>query len=420
MRREKRRREAGIRLERKTSSVKRLRTDQEHVISTGRSVSTPITGKQRRGRSRHVPIATERDKETVGVNETTKDEEEIGAGRSYFEAHKGLVRTSNLTLASLSIAPQDELQVALRNLKNPLQQEQEARLDDLRRRFDQYAYILSAGHSLLFYGFGSKKELLDEFAQYLTKSHAVIVVNAFNPTLSLRSVLAQIAKDFLNLDDFSKRTLSDYVDAIRSGIKGRRVGIAIHNIDGPQLRSIENQNALSSLGAISGVSIAASIDHVNAPLLWDGSMYSKYEWAWIKADTFAPYQAETVYCSKPLLHGGGERRVEGAIALLKSLSERARCVFEVLAQRQLSNDETGTAKDSVLSRTTFNQLFEIAKEKFFASDPASLRIILTELHTHDLLQSKRGVDAAEQLWIPLRKSQLEAIIRDISSAVECS
>eukprot|EP00178_Gracilaria_changii_P016728 TRINITY_DN48048_c0_g1_i1.p1 TRINITY_DN48048_c0_g1~~TRINITY_DN48048_c0_g1_i1.p1 ORF type:complete len:420 (+),score=46.73 TRINITY_DN48048_c0_g1_i1:315-1574(+) len=399
--------------ERASTPAKRPRIRPKSVEGPNRQNSRTQSGRIQNGDSKQNTTAKFGVEGTSAKIPDSQEEEDIGAGRSYFEAHKGVVRTSNLTLASLSIVSQEQLETALCNFENPLKGEQESQLDKLRKCFQQYSYMLEAAHSLLFYGFGSKKKLLDEFAQHLTKSHAVMVVSAFNPTLSLRSILAQIAKDFLNLDNFPKRALSDYTDAIRAGIKQHRIGIVIHNIDGPPLRSPECQNVLATLSSIPGISITASIDHVNAPLLWDGAMYSKFCWAWIKADTFAAYEAETVYSSKPLLRGGKERRVEGAVVLLKSLSERARRVFEVLAQRQLDADHASASKEGSISRTTFNRLFDITKEKFLASDPASLRIILTELHTHDLLQSKRGADAAEQLWIPLQKGQLEAIIAEI-------
>ncbi|KAI0562230.1 origin recognition complex subunit 2 ORC2 [Gracilaria domingensis] len=414
MPRGKRRSSAHSERGRSSTPSKRARV-RTRDVGNPQSRDQQLSQKRQRGRLKTNAAKNTQEEVISKAIQDVQEEEEIGAGRSYFEAHKGVVRTSNLTLANLSIASQEQLENALHNFEHPLKREQEFQLDTLRKCFQQYLYILEASHSLLFYGFGSKKKLLDEFAQYLTKSHAIMVVNAFNPTLSLRSILAQIAKDFLNCDGFPKRTLSDYIDAIRRNVRHHRIGIVIHNIDGPSLRSSENQNVLATLSSIPGISIAASIDHVNAPLLWDGAMYSKFEWAWIKADTFAPYDAETVYSSKPLLHGGRERRVEGAVALLTSLSKRARQVFEVLAQRQLDADHAKSTTHSAISRTTFNQLFEITKEKFLTTDANTLRGILTELHTHDLLQSKRGADAAEQLWIPLHKAQLEAIILEINS-----
>lgn len=337
--------------------------------------------------------------------------DEIGAGRSYFESYRGVVKTTNLTLASLSIAPAARLEAALAGLKDPFELEEQRLQSQVQNRFSQFTFMLAADHSLLFYGYGSKRMLLENLAEFLSSSHSVLVVSGFNPTLSLRATLLQLASDILKLTDFPRRTLIDYVDAIRNGMRHDRVALVIHNIDGPSFRSAEAQHALSTLATVQGISIIASIDHVNAPLLWDGTAYSRYEWAWIKADTYKSYTAETIFCSKALLRGRNERRVEGAVALLKSLSERACSTFRELARKQ--TDHGATPGTGAPTRLTFNQLFEMTKRKFLVSDPATLRMILTELETHDLLQRRRGADMTEQLWIPLDSSQLQQVLSQI-------
>lgn len=164
--------------------------------------------------------------------------------------------------------------------------------------------------------------------------------------------------------------------------------------------------------------LVASIDHLNAPLLWDGLVYNSFAWAWIKADTFIPYHVETVYCSKTLLQGGGERQIEAAIALLQSLSERARKVFALLADRQtggaaLKEDGQPAAEPR---DTTFHDLFEQAKNRFLVSDHSSLQTILTELETHQLLQTRRLADASAQLCIPLLLPQLKAVLKVVEAS----
>lgn len=343
-------------------------------------------------------------------------------GSSYFEAHRGTVRTSNLTLSSLNILPPVALEKARQELTNPIQAEQQALMDKVKDRFQELSFLLASGHSLLFHGYGSKKSLLDDFAVHQSQFDTVLVVNGFNPTVSLRSVLSQISTDLLRLgQNHAKRSLLDYVDAIRDGIGNKSIALVIHNIDGSSLRSEESQKALAMLNNIDNVSVTASVDHLNAPLLWDGVTYSKFAWAWVKADTFVPYNAEIVYCSKPLLRGGGERQIEGAIALLRSLSQRARKVFRLLAERQTGGDALKeeihqASGKAAQARTTFNDLFEESKCQFLVSEPATLQVILTELETHQLLESRRGVDAAAQLIIPLQVSQLRAILKEIAAA----
>lgn len=376
-----------------------------------------------------VPMGEDDVSPDVGAKETKSkenDDDHVGAGRSYFEAHRGQLRTSHYTLANIHMAPAAALQTAMSSLPNAFEAEQKAKLAHLVKRFPRYLFMLSAGHSLLFYGYGSKRLLLDTFAQKRTDFDDVVVVSGYNPSVSARTVLSQIADDVLKLHGYPKRCLLDYVDAIRDGIGSRRVTVVVHNIDGVSLRAPDTQIAFSALSAVGGVSFAASVDHVNAPLLWDGATYAKFRWAWIKADTFAPYRAETVFGSKPMLQGGGERRVEGAIMLLKSLSQKARKVFSLLAERQAGSDVStdqgteGTERHSRRAnqpqiRTTFNDLYDACRTKFLTSSTSDLKTILTELETHELLESRRGADAAEQLWIPLAEAQLKNVLSQVET-----
>lgn len=346
-------------------------------------------------------------------DETRQDYEEdvLGAGRNYFEAHKGAIATTNLSLANLTVSSPDELTEALAQFEDPLLSRQNDQAKMFKKQHGKYEYFLKAGHSLLFYGFGSKKYVLDNFATHLSSTGDVVVINGFNPTFNLRTALTQFAGEVLGLKSFTRRSLLDYVDAIRDAMAANKkltASIVIHNMDGPSLRPSDAQLALSRLAAIPRLWFVGSIDHVNAPLLWDAPMYTSFSWMWVAYETFGTYEAETFFSSKPLARGGTERRVEGAIAFLNSLAEKARSVFRELAVRQMGGEEGGAA-----TRTTFNDLFESAKEQFLVSDTGTLRNILNEIETHDLLQTRRGADAAQQLWIPLQDKQLEAILNEI-------
>lgn len=337
------------------------------------------------------------------------------AGSTYFEAHRGQVRTSNYTLSSLDVLPPAELQQALSALPNPLQEQQDFLSQNVSDRFEECTYLLATGYSLLFFGFGSKHALLEQFASdHCAQTSPVVVVDGFNPTVTIRQLLTEIHK-VLQVSGGSKRSIPDSVRAVQESIKSKTITLVIHNIDGPSFRSRETQIALSMLAALQRVSVVASIDHVNAPLLWDGVTYSRFSWAWIRADTFIPYQLETTFSSKALMRGGNERQVEGAIAVLKSLSERARKVFRLLADRQTGGEALGGSGGMQAIRTTFNDLFEHAKKEFLVTDQVSLQNILTELETHQMLGKRRAADAAAQLVIPLQVPQLREILQVFES-----
>ena len=58
------------------------------------------------------------------------------------------------------------------------------------------------------------------------------------------------------------------------------------------LQSPEAQHLLAELARCPAVRLAASVDHVNAPLLWDRRTAARFNWAYFDATTYAPYQAE--------------------------------------------------------------------------------------------------------------------------------
>lgn len=380
--------------------------NRDHVVPNEQAVQTKLQAS-----SACHPEYDDDDIQPQEKDASHREEDQLGAGRNYFEAHRGAVATTNLTLADLSICSPEELAIALANFQDPLQDEHRHIAGNFRNNHFKFHYFLDAGHSILFYGLGSKKDLLDEFARYLSSTSDVVVIDGFNPTLSLRSTLTQLANDILRLKSFTKRSLLDYVDAIRDALVETPrtiISIAIHNIDGPCLRSADAQHALSRLASLDQIRFVASVDHVNAPLLWDAPMYTAFGWMWIRVDTFCPYEVETFFSTKPLLRGGSERRVEGAVAFLSSLAERSRDVFRELASRQLHANQ-----NPHVVCTTFNELFETVKTRFIVSEPDTLRSIMIELQTHDLLVSRLGVDAAEQLSIPLPRAQLEAVLAEI-------
>lgn len=60
----------------------------------------------------------------------------------------------------------------------------------------------------------------------------------------------------------------------------------------PQLRNDDSQEALAELSASRYMHLAASMDHVNAPLMWDVRLSEKFNWAFHKTHTYKPYVEE--------------------------------------------------------------------------------------------------------------------------------
>ena len=66
--------------------------------------------------------------------------------------------------------------------------------------------------------------------------------------------------------------------------------LGVHNIEG--LTDLQAQSLLSELAAVPSVQLVASVDHVDAALLWDKEVAARFNWLWHDATTFAAYTDE--------------------------------------------------------------------------------------------------------------------------------
>jgi origin recognition complex subunit 2 len=68
-----------------------------------------------------------------------------------------------------------------------------------KKQFKEWRFLLSTNHSLMLYGYGSKFNLLNDFAQQeLSEEGYAIVLNGFDPEISAESILKLLVNLFLN------------------------------------------------------------------------------------------------------------------------------------------------------------------------------------------------------------------------------
>ncbi|KAL6767926.1 ORC2 [Auxenochlorella protothecoides x Auxenochlorella symbiontica] len=267
-----------------------------------------------------------------------------------------------------------------------------------------------AGHSLLFHGFGSKAGLLAEFAAKWTLDGACFNVNGLQPGLTSQHILAWATAAAKGSKPALYRAYkpADLMELLTSP-GGKRVYVIINNIDGPGLRDPTSQRQLALLAAVPNVHLAASVDHVNAALLWDLQTRDRFAWVWHHVPTYAPYLQEVVHAAiAPLLVGRREEEAKkGALVVLASLSHNAREVFRLLSKQQLGPDgEQGIA---------FDRLFQLCREQFLVSNETLLSSFLTEFRDHDLLKARRTTEGFDLLHLPFAPDHLQQLLEDLVS-----
>ena len=273
---------------------------------------------------------SESESEEEQIEEETQAQEGGPSYKTYFDDLNGLkkISTSNHTLSQLPVLDPQEYLATLKTLasKNASQvQSQHARLSEY---FQDWYFELSHGFNLLFYGYGSKKTLLEDFCQSFFAGQPVVKVNGFFPNLNIRNVLGLLLeliehKGPMGTQADQVSLITNYFTLAERTIP--RVILLIHNIDGASLRNDKTQSMLSVLAACPNIYVIASVDHINAPLMWDNAKTQQFNWVWHDASTFDPWIVETTFENSILIKSGnlGGR---GVIYVLKSLNANARGV----------------------------------------------------------------------------------------------
>ncbi|XP_016578035.1 origin of replication complex subunit 2 isoform X2 [Capsicum annuum] len=328
------------------------------------------------------------------------DEEEFGFSRNYFLAKElgSSRKKSARKLSEIDLVDEEELRQVAANIEPKHEKEVKHLISSYESSYSNWLFALRCGFALLMYGFGSKKALMEDFATKSLTEYSVVVVNGYLQSINLKQVvitLAELLWDQLKLgrktpsgslcksqQPFNTRSMSyllTFLDKPDLEVEDCFVCILVHNIDGPGLRDSDSQQCLARIASCSHVRMVASIDHVNAPLLWDKKMvHTQFDWYWCHVPTFAPY---------------------------KSLTPNAQNVFKVLAEHQLAHpDEEGMPT---------NNLYSTCRERFLVSSQVTLNSHLTEFKDHELIKTKRNSDGQDCLCIPLTNEALQKLIAEI-------
>ena len=330
------------------------------------------------------------------------------AHRSGYFSQKASVSTKSVSELGISLANESELRASVARLPERLQAEKQRLVQRYLSNAKRMAAQWYAGFSLLFYGYGSKYELLKSTLKECSVGFPAVLVDGLSTRITYKSILMNVlatARDCKTVH-LPKMSEEELLAEIKEEAKHQRIFVMVSNIDGPGLRSPNVQRGLSELSQIEKLHFGASIDHVNAPLIWDLQMKDRFSWVWHHVPTFKPYVREVNLSSLPSLFLGRKEACtqESAAVVLSSLSNNAREVFRCIADAQLDAENASGG-------ITFQTLFNVCKERFLASNENILKAFLTEFKDHDILQTKRdGSTAADVLHIPLDDTSLRTLL----------
>lgn len=268
----------------------------------------------------------------------------------FFQNRPGGVKTSTNTLPANSLLNHDDYFAQMNAYKDTHDADRDFLADLHRNSFDQWLFELDQGFNICLYGYGSKRELLLDFADHLIESSEtkplVLVINGYSPSITIRDVLTTIAKHALPASVANKLPLQPQalldalLVALTSSPPSTPLYLLAHSLDAPPFRKPLFQTTLSRLAAHPSISLIASADTPTFPLLWDISQRTALRFLHHDTTTFAPYTAEfdPVEEVNILLNRSGRRMggKDGVAYVLRSLPENARNLFRILVAEQLA------------------------------------------------------------------------------------
>ncbi|KAG0254783.1 Origin recognition complex subunit 2 [Actinomortierella ambigua] len=374
------------------------------------------------------------DKALDDLNEPQKsffEIDEMGAERYFQDVHQKS-RTSNNTLSKLPVLEHADFMAALRRTTVKHARETEMLQLLYEEQFPQWYFeLISGGFNLLFYGYGSKRQLLNRFALTFLTDAPVIIVNGFFPTVTVKEILNKITAGALEYTgptgSLQEQTAFIHTYFRQPDRRVKKVYLILHNIDGPNLRSEKSQAALSYLASCPHVHLLATLDHINAALLWDAVKVARFNWIWHELTTYENYLTETSF-ENSIMVRRGELGARGVQFVLASLTSNGKGLFRIMAEHQIAMDrelqqlqpgQGGNGGGGAVSRNladlgmSHHALFQKCLENFLVSNAVTFRSQLTEFRDHQIVQSRKGPDGAEMLHIPLESDVLEGILESL-------
>ncbi|KAL1517209.1 hypothetical protein ABEB36_001003 [Hypothenemus hampei] len=330
----------------------------------------------------------------------------------YFANSSGKIKTSNNTLDKLQTPRL--AQYELKKLLTKRHSNQHASIIDKLSRdveiqFNKWLYVLNQNFSILLYGLGSKENIISQFHEKYLQDELVVVVNGFFPSLSIKSILDNIIEDLLELKENSSNT-TQAVELIIQDLKktDTEFYLLINNIEA--IKSAKAQSILADLAAVPNIHLVASIDHINAPLIWDHGKLSKFNFTWWDVTNYMTYQHETEYEMSSMTQHSSVLALSSLRNVFLSLTQNSKTIYLKVAKYQIEHS------GQYYQGMAFKDLYMACRENFIVSSDLALRAQLSEFIDHKMIKTKRSMDdGTEYLIIPLANTLLQQFIEENSS-----
>ena len=391
--------------------------------------------------------------------------------RYFFQTRVGPANqqpSSTNSFAVLGLLSHDDYLAEVKRYQDPHDLEKKYLLKLHARAFPQWQFELSQNFSICLYGWGSKRQLVTNFAEYLCLQAEkrgdlhpkIVVINGYAHKLNVRHILNTIATAIQSTPEEEDPTPvrlvgqpQDILDTLLNRMNGsiQPIYLLINSLDhsSSPFRHSATQALISRLSAHPKIYTLCTCDTPTFQLLFPSSIRDTYNFVFHDATTFASYDAETsVVDQVNELLGRKGRRVggsQGVSFVLKSLPENARNLYRlllseiltILADDDADTGDTMEAGDEFIDPSLldvsatprkrnhprsqaaedvgieYRTLYQKASEEFICSSDMNFRFLLKEFHDHQMITTRKDVGGTEVLGVPLDRTEMESVLEEL-------
>ena len=376
--------------------------------------------------------------------------------------------------AGVKLLSHDDYLEAMQDYQDPHEGEIEYLRDLHEKQHQKWRWEMEEGYSVCLHGWGSKKDLVKVFAEYMATDPAaqdgelqdddmeaslqdasprVLFVNGYAPSVSLREILSCLARTVPSIAstklsvNYSEAisTIFSALDALND-TKSHGSTCSIHpshyllisSLDSPALRRpVSTHTHLARLASHPSIGLLASCDTPNFPLLWDAALRAQFNFAFHDTSTFESFDSELQVSSNTTSGSGfgvvdtvnallsrSSRKIhgrEGVVYVLRSLTESARRLYALLLSEVLSIEDNGDHEDSEgrPASVEYRTLYRNAVKNLIASNEMQFRQLLKEFYDHEMIIATGGAGQhKEALSVPFPKMECLSILEGFEGVEE--
>src|SRR5579871_3822868 len=271
--------------------------------------------------------------------------------RYFWDNRAGTSKTSTNSFNAHLLLNHDEYFNFSQSYQDSHQHSKDFLLSLHQSSFPQWDFELSNGFNLCLYGYGSKRAIIQSYAEHLQDtahqgkiSKKIVIVNGYESSITLQDVLNAVASTLfgkhLKLPANPTALLQLILETFNEKPPVEPTHILINALDAQPLRRPIIQSSLASLAAHPSIRIVATCDTPNFPLMWDIILKRQFRFLFHDCTTFECYEQEIdVVESVNALLGRSGRRIggrDGVRYVLRSLPENARSLYRILVAEQLA------------------------------------------------------------------------------------